>query len=398
MIENRQSAPIWLLFLLVSFPQISETIYSPALPNIAYLLQTNNHLVQRTLSIYFIGFALGVLAWGRWSENWGRRTMMITGILFYSLTSLLCLIASGIGWLLFFRLLQGFAASCGSILPRTIALESLTDSERKQYFSTVGFVLALSIALGPFLGGYLTQWFNWRANFALLVIIGISLLLLAYTCLPETLVKTTEKKPGLRPIFLLLIKDKYVLASAWLVAAINGILFSYYAESPFIFIKIIHLKESQYGHLGIMIAVAALSGSLILKKLIHHVEANRLFFMGCVIILISSVLLVLSTFSQQINAHHKLIATLIIMLPMMGLIVGGFGFVLPITLNNALKNYHTVLGTAGALFSLLYYLLIALLTWIMTLIHNGTIFPMPYYFLLLTLSVMLVFLLGIKSS
>ena len=64
MIKNNSTPSLWLLFLLVGFPQFSETVYAPALPNIAHILQTSNHLVQWTLSLYFIGFALGVFFWG----------------------------------------------------------------------------------------------------------------------------------------------------------------------------------------------------------------------------------------------------------------------------------------------------------------------------------------------
>lgn len=55
---------VWLLIFLVGFPQISETIYTPSLPELASIMHATGNQIQQTLSIYFIGFALGVLCWG----------------------------------------------------------------------------------------------------------------------------------------------------------------------------------------------------------------------------------------------------------------------------------------------------------------------------------------------
>src|SRR5690606_24430457 len=132
---------------------------------------------------------------------------------------------------------------------------SLSDEKRHHFFAAAGFVLAFSIALGPFIGGYLTQWFNWRANFLLLVFIGITLIICTAFCLPETRNKQIIQKKKISEVITALAKDKYVLGCIWLVAAVNSTLFIYYAEGPFIFIKMIHLKTNQYGWLGSMIAI-----------------------------------------------------------------------------------------------------------------------------------------------
>ena len=228
-----------LLLLLVGFPQISETIYSPALPNIAHDLMTSPSLVQWTFSIYFIGFSIGVFVWGWVSDHIGRRLSMLLGILMYILASIFCALAHSIDWLLISRLVQGIGASCGSVLTQAIAREALDDKGRHQFFSMQGFVLAFAISIGPFVGGYLTHWFDWRSNFSFLVFMGLSLILLSFFKLPETRIKQNngERKSGqLYSVFKRMITDKHILASIWVVGAATGILFSYYAEGPFIFI------------------------------------------------------------------------------------------------------------------------------------------------------------------
>jgi len=324
---------------------------------------------------------------------------MLMGLLVYSVASISCLLSSSIAWLLMSRILQGFGAGSGSILMQTIVREAYDDHEKHQFFSSAGFVIAFSIALGPFMGGYINEWFGWRANFAVLVCMGLGLFIISLMRLPETLHKQShDQKPETLKVMRLLIKDKQVWGSMWLVGAINGLLFSYYAESPFIFIKIIGLTPGEYGWLGLFIATAALLGSLVSRKLGHYLQQNTIIKAGCFVMLVSSLFLVSFSSLGLINPHHVTTAILVVMLPMMGIIFGSFGLIIPVTLSQALVKYKQVLGSAGAVFGLSYYICIAGLTWLMGLIHNGTVFPMPIYFVLLSLSVTLVFYIFINSE
>ena len=81
---------IWLLIFLVGFPQVSETIYTPSLPELASSLSATGNQIQQTLSIYFLGFAIGVLIWGILSDRIGRRPSMLYGISIYTLGSIAC--------------------------------------------------------------------------------------------------------------------------------------------------------------------------------------------------------------------------------------------------------------------------------------------------------------------
>ena len=60
---------IWLLVLIVGLPQLSETVYTPCLPSIARGFQVSEALVEYTLTLYLLGFAVGTLVWGKISDH-----------------------------------------------------------------------------------------------------------------------------------------------------------------------------------------------------------------------------------------------------------------------------------------------------------------------------------------
>ncbi|GIP04969.1 hypothetical protein J28TS4_33760 [Paenibacillus lautus] len=188
--QRKISKPSLLLFIvLVGFPQISETIYTPSLPDIAHHLGAGNNAIQLTLSIYFLGFAFGVYCWGRLSDSIGRRPAMLWGILVYGLGSLGCYLSGSAEWLLVSRFIQAFGASTGSVVTQTILRETVDGAKRHGVFAQISAALAFTPAIGPLIGGWVDQSLGFRAVFFTLVILSAAVLTYTWISLPETRVQ-----------------------------------------------------------------------------------------------------------------------------------------------------------------------------------------------------------------
>lgn len=369
----------------MGFPQISETIYTPSLPDIAHQLGASNNVIQLTLSIYFLGFAFGVFCWGRLSDFIGRRPAMLWGILVYGMGSLGCYLSGSAEWLLVSRFIQAFGASTGSVVTQTILRESIDGAKRHAVFAQISAALAFTPAVGPLLGGWVDQSLGFRAVFLTLVLMSAAILAYTWTSLPETRVKTGSKINTLS-VAKRLVSDRRIWGFGFLIGATNGILFSYYAEAPFIFIEFFGMSPGSFGFFGIFVAMSSILGAMLSKKLLPRLQAERIIVIGTIITMLGALCLtVLAVSGMNATIMHMALLVVCIFILLLGI-----GMAIPNCLSLALNQYGDVLGTAGAIFGLGYYFVVSLITSGMSILHNGSLVTMPLYFLGLAILMVLV--------
>jgi Bcr/CflA subfamily drug resistance transporter len=382
--NNKKKLSISLLIALVGFPQISETIYTPALPNVANGLQASAYMVEATLSIYFLGFALGVLLWGTISDWYGRRNAMLVGIIVYGIGTLGCANVESVEALLAWRFLQAFGASVGSVITQTILRDSYNGAERTKLFSVMSGALAFSPALGPVLGGFISEFYGWRANFWILAILAVLLSIWSFLSLPETrpshISRLSTNKISL--LFIEMIKSRVLWGHILLIGATNGVLFGFYQEAPFIFIEQLGIKPSHYGFFGLLIATATVLAARISYRQSTHFSAQSIIECGATCVFIGGLLFTFTILTGIFDLRTVGIAIAIVTLFS---IFFGIGLIIPNSLSHALKPYQRTAGTAGSIFGGCYYCLIAGFTWIMSTLHNGTALPLPLYITILGL-------------
>ncbi len=380
--NNEKTIPISLLIALIGFPQISETIYTPALPSVAAGLQASAYIVETTLSIYFLGFALGVLIWGTISDYLGRRTAMLAGIFVYGIGTLGCALAQNVEALLAWRFLQAFGASVGSVITQTILRDSYSGTEQTKIFSVLTGAIAFSPALGPILGGFISEFWGWRANFWILVLFAFCLSIFTFSFLPETrpanIVRLSAKKTA--SLLLQMIGVRTLWGHILLIGATNGILFGFYQEAPFIFIEQLQIAPSFYGLFGLLIATATIVAAKISYQKNHIFSPQAFIQWGALCVLLGAFLFMIFVLFEILNTTVMGMGATILTL---FLIFFGVGLIIPNSLSNALKAYKHAAGTAGSIFGGFYYCLIAIFTWLISLLHNGTAWPLPLYFIIL---------------
>lgn len=381
---------LWLITLIVGLPLLSETVYTPSLPEIAHSLGTSDSMVEYTLTIYLFGFAVGTLFWGKISDMVGRKPCLLLGLGIYVLGCIGCYFSPSIEWLMLSRFIQAFGGSTGSVLGQAISRDAFQGAALGKMYASVSSAMVVFPAIGPVIGGLITQNSDWNMIFAFLVICGTIVGGSVALSLPETHPKANRQPIAILNTLSQMMNDRQVVGFGLLVAGSNGIAFSYYAEGSFYLIDMLHLTPSIYGGTFIAISVAAMIGGMVSRHLHNTYSSLAIVRVGLLIALGGSAIFTAGILlTQVILLPEAFIAGFVITCMM--LIMGGNLMVTSNSLSAALMNYKHCIGTASSLFGFSYYCVISLITGGMGMLHNDTLFPMPFYFLFIASMMLVVF-------
>ena len=161
--------------------------YLPAFDGIARTLGATPIEMQQTLSAYLFGFAVMNLFHGALADSFGRRPVVLWGLALFTLASVGCALAPSIGWLIFFRALQGVSAGAGIVISRAIIRDMFAPAEAQRVMSQVTIYFGVAPAVAPMIGGVLFVYGDWHSIFWLLAVIGAVLWFVNWRRLPETL-------------------------------------------------------------------------------------------------------------------------------------------------------------------------------------------------------------------
>ncbi|MBU2704970.1 MFS transporter [Zooshikella marina] len=340
---------------LLMFPQVVETIYSPALTHIASGFNITAQSAAQTLSFYFIAFAFGVVVWGRLCDVIGRRPTILAGLILYTLASVIALYSTSFIILMIARILAAFGAAVGSVGIQTAMRDHFDGSELARVFSIVGVAIAISPAIGVLSGTLLAHWWGYQGVFFGLALLAATLLGYVYCQLPETMPKQVKGVPFFSTLHSL-VRDADIWRSAFLIALYNICVFGYYQLAPFRFEALGIPKW--FGYTGLVLAAGIGVGAVTNKHLIaREWQFKSLLTLASLLSMTGSILVYM--FEQSFW----------FVLPML-LVVMAYGIAIPNVLARALQSYKNCIGTAGAILGLMYYLILGGGLVIAGMVHN----------------------------
>jgi len=166
---------------------LDSTIVNVALPSIQRDLHAPVSGLQWTVDAYTLVLASFLILSGSTGDRVGRRRIFQAGLVLFTLGSLLCSLAPGLGWLVAFRVPQAIGGSMLNPLALSIISNTFTDpAERARAIGIWGSVFGISMALGPILGGALIASVGWRGIFWVNIPVGLAVLVLTALFVPES--------------------------------------------------------------------------------------------------------------------------------------------------------------------------------------------------------------------
>ena len=173
------------LVFLTGLSILSLNMFLPSLSNIAEEFQIDYSIASLSVAGYLGITAVLQLIIGPLSDRFGRRPVLLSGLVIFILASLGCMLASNIWTFLAFRVMQGAIIS-GGVLAYAIIRDSAPEQEAASQMSYVSMAMAVAPMLGPMVGGVLDELFGWRSNFLFFAVLGLAALVLCWIDLGET--------------------------------------------------------------------------------------------------------------------------------------------------------------------------------------------------------------------
>lgn len=365
------------LALLSAFTPLSIDMYLPALPVIAVDLRGSAGDIQLTLSAFMVAFGAGQIFYGPAGDRFGRRPVILAGLVVYMVASIGCAFAAAAGHLIALRFLQGLAACGGVVLARTMVRDLAEKDQAARAMSLMLACTSIAPMLAPLIGGQILWFAGWRAIFWVLAGAGVFAFVVAWAKLPETL------RPEYRQPFALgsivkrfgeLLRHRafmgYALAASFQFAA----LFSFISGSPFVFIERYGIAPREYGLVFGGMVVFMTVGSLLNARFVRQLGAGPILRWA---VLVPAVAGTTAAVLGWIEARHGTIG----LWPFLACFVAQIATISLIGPNAtamALQRYPHMAGTASSLMGVLTFGTGAAFGAVVGQTFDGTIAPMTF--------------------
>ncbi|WP_372385834.1 multidrug effflux MFS transporter [Vibrio sp. BS-M-Sm-2] len=266
---------LFFLVIISAFPPLTIDLYLPALPQMVEVFNTDQSMVNLTLSSYFVTYAVGLLFWGPLSEKFGRKPILLIGIASYMVASVLCAMTNSIEQLIGARIFQAFAGSAITVIATAIVKDLYDGREREKIMATIMSLVIIAPMVAPVFGAFLLKIASWRMMFVTLAIFGAFASVLAL-CYRETL---ESKYQG--SIFrswgrlAVVMKNRSFIKLLVIFSITPMALMGFLAAGSYIYINDFGLTEQQFSYAFAFNALCASFGPTLYMKLSYRVSVQK---------------------------------------------------------------------------------------------------------------------------
>src|SRR3990167_595662 len=249
-------------------------LFVPSFPQLQHYFSLSTFWVEALLSVNFIGYFLSLFFIGKLSDRYGRKQIIIAGLLVFILGSVLCLCEQAFSFLLIGRFLQGVGIAAPAILSFLIVADNYPIKEQQFLMAMLNGVMNTAVAIAPVFGSYIALYFHWQGNFAALLMLGLFTLLVVFLFIPlyqvpqhptETISHDYwpifKSKPLMLVVFMLLIN----YLPYWIFVGI----------SPLLYIKELGVGLHYFGFYQGSLALTCAIGSVIYGLFIKYKPHNQ---------------------------------------------------------------------------------------------------------------------------
>ncbi|MDF7630866.1 multidrug efflux MFS transporter EmrD [Pantoea sp. EABMAA-21] len=329
---------LFMLIVLVAVGQMAQTIYVPAMANMAEALNVRSGSMQQVMAAYLMTYGGSQLIYGPLSDSFGRRPVILIGMTIFAVGALIAMFAPSLQILVLGSAVQGLGTGVAGVMARTMPRDLYSGIALRQANSLLNMGILVSPLLAPVIGALLTHLFGWHACFAFLLLLCVGVTASMARWLPETRPVDTPATPFLRRYATLLSDGNFIRYLLLLVGALAGIAV-FEASCGVLMGGVLGLDGITVSILFILPIPAAFFGAWFAGR--EQKSWHTLMWYGVNSCLLAGLLMWIPAWFGIMNIWTLLVPA--------ALFFFGAGMLFPLATSGAMEPYAWLAGSAGAL-------------------------------------------------
>ena len=292
-----------LLAVLTAMAPMGIDTYLSSMPEMATYYNVKINQIELTLTIYFLGFALGNFLGGPLSDAFGRKTIALTGISIYLISALLIPFATNIQMIWLLRGVQSLGGGFATVTPMIMIRDWFEGKKVARLATIIGMIMMFAPLFAPILGTTLAHYWGWQSSFFFLAgyaaVIGLAILFLIPESRPK---KHITNRISLREFiekYKLLFSNKAAIFILLTLGFSMAGMYAFITAGSFIYLDYFGFKPEYFpllfGANVLLNVILSLSNNVLLKKY----KTQNIIKWGLFMQLLAGILLVIATFPAQ---------------------------------------------------------------------------------------------------
>ncbi|EJL93612.1 multidrug resistance protein D [Pantoea sp. RIT-PI-b] len=348
---------LFMLIVLVAVGQMAQTIYVPAMANMAETLNVRSGAIQQVMAAYLMTYGGSQLIYGPLSDSFGRRPVILIGMTIFAIGALIAMFAPSLDILVLGSAVQGLGTGVAGVMARTMPRDLYSGIALRQANSLLNMGILVSPLLAPVIGALLTHLFGWHACFAFLLLLCVGVTASMARWLPETRPVDTPATPFLKRYATLLSDGNFVRYLLLLIGALAGIAV-FEASCGVLMGGVLGLDGLTVSILFILPIPAAFFGAWFAGR--EQKSWHTLMWYGVNSCLLAGLLMWVPAWFGVMNIWTLLVPA--------ALFFFGAGMLFPLATSGAMEPYAWLAGSAGALIGGLQNLGSGVVAWLSALL------------------------------
>jgi DHA1 family bicyclomycin/chloramphenicol resistance-like MFS transporter len=270
---------------------IEIDICIPSFPELQSLFKISTSATEALLSINLFTNCVGSLIAGILGDRYGRKPIILYGLMLFIFGSALCVLAQNYQMLLMGRLIQGFGISCPACLAYVIIPDTYDINTHRKMLGLLNFFATASMAIAPVIGSHIALFFGWRGNFSFCLFCGVVCFILGYFLLPPGK-KNDSVSLKLSEYFTVLKNKKavfYILAICFFVIGY----YVFVGMASILYCRDFGVPLKHFGFYQLAPAAALAIVSLLGERLITHFGKKECFWGSVALVAMSIVFIMI---------------------------------------------------------------------------------------------------------